>query len=416
MMEHTLKEDAAGDDTSMEKVTTSRPPAWVIISLLGALSVVSPFSIDMYLPAFSKMAADLNTTSPVIALTLSSYFIGLAIGQIFYGPFLDRFGRKRPLFFGLSLFTLTSLACVGVRDVNTLIILRFVQALGGCAAGVGATAMVRDFFPAKESAKIFSLLFLFIGVSPLLAPSVGSLVVLFAGWKMIFVLLTVVVSTILLLTYFYLPEGHQPDPTVSLRLKPILLEFFSILKNPCFLTYSTSGAFSFAGLFTYVAGSPIIFMDGYHLDPAWYGGVFALLTMGFIGGNQVNVALLKKYTSQHLFSRALVVQTVVALIFWLGTYTGVFGFVWTLVLFFVFLSCAGITYPNAAALALSPFTKNVGSASALLGFLQMGVGALISTAVGMTKSHDSLPIISILAGTTVVGLVIRILGKPTRSI
>src|SRR6201996_6768111 len=154
-------------------MASTRHHTWIIL-LLGALCVVTPFAIDMYLPAFSRIAAEYKTTTSEISLSLSTYFVGFALGQLFYGPLLDRFGRKRPLYVGLIAYIACAIGCVMAPDLKTLVALRFLQALGGCVAQVGAIAMVRDFFPAKESAKIFSLLFLMIGVSPLLAPTIGS--------------------------------------------------------------------------------------------------------------------------------------------------------------------------------------------------------------------------------------------------
>ena len=395
-----------------------RPHPRLIIALLGALSLVSPFAIDLYLPAFPQMAAELGTSTAVVSLSLSSYFIGLALGQIIYGPFLDRFGRKPPIYFGLTLFILVSLGCLFVRHVHALIALRFIQALCGGVAQVAAVAMVRDFFPGKDVAKVFSLVFLCIGVSPLLAPSLGGLIVLKAGWDMIFLFLAVLGAVILALTYWFLPEPHAPDPSISLRLGPIIHEFLHILRNRWFFTYAVSGSFSFAGLFTYVAGSPIIFMEGFHLSPQAYSGVFALLTMGFIGANQLNVLLLRTYASKVIYARAVWVQTVTGLIFLLGALFGGYGLPATMFLFFIFLSCAGLTYPNAAALALAPFSKNTGSASSLLGLLQMGVGAVISAGIGLSHSTGSLPIIAILAATATLGLLILLAGRhrlPTHS-
>src|ERR1700743_3500275 len=161
---------------------------WIIL-LLGLLSVITPFAIDMYLPAFSRIAGQFGTTTSVISLSLSTYFVGFALGQILYGPLLDRFGRKRPLYFGLVVYILASVGCAKAPNIHAFIALRFIQALGGCAAQVAAIAMVRDFFPAKESAKVFSLLFLIIGVSPLLAPTVGSLLVSTLSWRWVFLLL-----------------------------------------------------------------------------------------------------------------------------------------------------------------------------------------------------------------------------------
>jgi DHA1 family bicyclomycin/chloramphenicol resistance-like MFS transporter len=381
-----------------------------IITLLGALSVVTPFAIDMYLTAYLQIAKEFEVSSSTIALTISAYFVGVAAGQLFYGPMLDHFGRKKPLAVGLLIFIAASLGCAFTTNVTLLIILRFIQGIGGCGANVASPAMVRDFFPPDKTARILSLLFLFIAVSPLLAPTFGNFVIMVSGWRAVFILLALIVAGILALIWFLMPEGHQPDPGISLKPLPILKEYAAIMRQPCFGTYALAGAFSFAGLFTYVAGSPIIFMEKFHLSAAAYSGVFALLACGFIGGSQLNVLLLKKFDSKTLFARVLSFQVFVNLLFLLGTWQGWYGFVGTLVMFFISLSCSGITYPNAAATALSPFKRNVGSAAALLGFLQLGIGALISSGISMSKTSGSLPIIAILAVTTSLGLIIWVFG------
>jgi MFS transporter, DHA1 family, multidrug resistance protein len=380
---------------------------WITL-LLGALCVVTPFAIDMYLPAFSKIAAAYNTNSSAISLTLSTYFVGFALGQIFYGPFLDRFGRKRPLYLGLAIYILASIGCALSPDLRTFVALRFLEALGGCVAQVGAIAMVRDFFPAKESARMFSMLFLMIGVSPLLAPTIGSAIMTGLGWEWIFALLAAIAFVILALIFFLLPEGHQPDHSVSLRPGAILASYWNIFKVPQFVTYSLAGAFSFAGLFTYVAGSPIIFMDGDHLSTRAFGIVFAVLVMGFIGGNQVNVFLLRHFNSQQIFNRALLAQVAIGIIFFVGMRSHVVGLAGTLVLFFFFLSCIGLTYPNAAALGLAPFSRDAGRASALMGFLQTGTGALVSTGIGFLGASA---VVTLLSATAVVALLILLVGK-----
>src|SRR5471030_3091045 len=190
---------------------------YLIIIILGALSTISPFAIDMYLPAFPQMADALHTSTARISLSLASYFAGLAAGQLFYGPLLDRFGRKLPLYAGLTLFIAASLLCLGSRTVEWLVAMRFVQALGGCAAQVAAMAMVRDFFPVHETAKIISLLILILSVSPLLAPTVGGYASAHLGWQWVFIILAIVALANLAVVFWYLPEGHQPDPGVSLH-------------------------------------------------------------------------------------------------------------------------------------------------------------------------------------------------------
>src|SRR5882762_2665995 len=202
----------------METTKTSNR---TIIWILGSLSTVTPFAIDLYLPAFAQIAGDFKTNTATISLSVSSYFIGMAIGQILYGPLLDRYGRKRPLYVGLFVFILTSVGCMQSWNVISLVTFRFFQALSGSVAWVGAVAMVRDFFPVKESARVFSLLFLIIGVSPLLAPTVGGFIVTGFGWQAIFIGLAAITIFILIIVYLFLPEGHQPDPSISLQIRPM---------------------------------------------------------------------------------------------------------------------------------------------------------------------------------------------------
>src|SRR5450432_1543852 len=280
----------------------------LIILILGALSTISPFAIDMYLPAFPEIAAALHTSTVRISLSLASYFAGLAAGQLFYGPLLDRFGRKLPLYAGLILFIVASILCLCSRTVEWLIAMRFVQALGGCAAQVAAMAMVRDFFPAHETAKIISLLILILSVSPLLAPSTGVFVAVHLGWQWVFIVLSLFAALMMAVCRWRLPQGHKPDRTVSLRFMPIMRNYAIVLKEPQFITYALSCAFAFSGLLVYVASSPIIFMELFHVSAQQFGAIFAGLSVGFIGSNQINVFLLRKFSSEQIFRATLLVE------------------------------------------------------------------------------------------------------------
>lgn len=387
-------------------MTRSRRSNLLVILILGALSTVSPFSIDMYLPAFPQIARDLGTTPAEISFSVSGYFIGLALGQLFYGPLLDRYGRKRPLYAGLSLFVVASLGCVAVRSPGLFVASRLLQALGGCVAQVGAVAMVRDFFPARESAKILSLLMLVLSVSPLFAPSIGSVVATTAGWPWIFVILAAFALFLMIVIGLLLPEGHQPDAEISLRPRAILNGFAAIIRHSQFYAYAVGGAFSFAGLFVYVTGSPIIFIDSFHVGPRAYGLIFAGLACSFIGGSQLNIWLSRRHADRKIFRAAVICQNVVMLIILAGTLAGWYGLAANIVLLMLYLPFCGIAYPNAAAIALAPFSRNVGSASALLGFLQMGIGALASSGVGLLNASSSLPVFAVMAATAFIGLLI----------
>ncbi|HSY62542.1 MAG TPA: multidrug effflux MFS transporter, partial [Cytophaga sp.] len=265
----------------------------LITLILGMLATVTPFAIDLYLPSFSKIATHLGTTTAKVSLSVSSYFIGMALGQLMYGPLLDRFGRKMPLYLGLTIFVLASIACTFSTSVEFLVTVRFVQALGGSVAGVASIAMVKDFFPPEQGAKIFAMLILTIGLSPLLAPTIGGYVATVMDWKAVFFLLALIAVFAMTIVFLFLPEGQEPDKTVSLRLVPMMKTYFSILSDTQFFTYTVSGSFAFATLFIYVAGSPIVFMELFHVSPQVYGMIFAFLSVGFIGGSQLNIFLVK---------------------------------------------------------------------------------------------------------------------------
>jgi DHA1 family bicyclomycin/chloramphenicol resistance-like MFS transporter len=399
------------EENHSDWVIKKRPSDLVLILILGMLSTLSPFSIDMYLPAFSQMAESLQTSVGQISLSVSSYFVGFALGQIFYGPLLDRFGRKPPLYFGLFLYAAATIGCLFASDVNMLIAVRFVQALGGCAALVASTTMVRDFFGADKAGRVFSIVVLIIGVSPLLAPTLGGFMTSAFGWHSVFYFLLGMVAVTALAVFFVLPESHGPNPSLSLKPKPILSGFFTVLKEPQFFTYAFAGAFSFSSLFVYVAGSPIIFMEFFKLSAEAYGMVFAILSVGFIGGSQLNLLLLRRFKEEQIFGAAVVGQCLVAIVAVVATLAGITNLWMTVGLFFCVLSCLGLINPNASALALAPFSRNAGSASALLGFLQIGMGAIASVGVGAFNDGTAKPTFVILAVTSILALTVFRLGR-----
>ena len=387
----------------------------IYILILGLLTTIGPFSIDMYLPGFDDIARSLHTDPATVALSLSSYFIGLAIGQLIYGPLMDRYGRKKPLYAGLGLYIIATAICMQARDINTLIILRFIQALGSCGAQVAAMAMVRDLFGAKESAKVFSLLLLVVGASPMIAPTVGGYVVVAFGWRTVFLILGVIGVIVTLLAIFFLPESYGPDRSFSLKPGPIIRNFISVIKTRQFLVSTLIEAFAFAGLLAYVSGSPFLFINIFHVDKRTYGWIFAFLSVAFIVLSQFNSRLLRRYTSFQIIRVALAGQVLVAVIFLAGAIAGWYGLGSTIALLFLFLACLGFTYPNAAALALAPFDKNAGTASSLLGTLQMGIGALASVAVSAFSNGTAVPMIAVIAATSVLAIIILVIGALKQS-
>ena len=382
-----------------------------LILLLGSLTALGPFSIDMYLPGFPAIAKDLHTTVAKVSLSLSGFFIGISVGQLLYGPLLDRFGRKRPLYIGLSVYIISSIGCAYATSIDALIILRCVQAIGSCAAAVASIAMVRDLFPVSENAKVFSLLMLVVGVSPMIAPTVGGYVTTAFGWHSVFIVLMLLGLVNLLASIFGLPESYKPDKTISLKPKPIINNFITVLREPQFYTYALTGSVAFAGLFAYVSGSPLLFMDIFAVKEETYGWIFAFLSIGLIGSSQLNTLMLRKYSSEQLIFAALICQSVTGLVFLTGSINGWFGLPATIALLFIFLSCLGFASPNTSALSLAPFSKNAGSASALMGAVQMGLGTIASVGVSLFDTRSSLPMVAIMASTSLIALSILYFGR-----
>lgn len=382
-----------------------------LILILGSLAALGPFSIDMYLPGFVDIAKDLKTNESSVALSLSAFFIGISAGQLLYGPLLDKFGRKKPLYFGLALYIFSSFLCLLVTDVNQLIVLRFVQAIGSCATAVASIAMVRDLFTVEESPKVFASLMLVIAVSPMLAPTAGGYLISALGWQYVFVFLGLMAILILLASIFKLPESYKPDPNYSLKPKPILNSFFTVLKAPQFSTYALISSITFSGLFAYVSSSPTVFMKIYEVSKTGYGWIFALLSVAFIGSSQLNSLILRWFSSKKIVTWALVAQCIFSIIFLIFALNDWLNLYLTLGFIALFLSCLGFINPNAAALALAPFSKNAGSASALMGALQMGLGALASVMVSLFSEHSVIPMPLVMTVAALIAMACLLVGR-----
>ena len=384
---------------------------FIRILILGLLSAIGPFSIDMYLPGFPAIAKNLQTDVSYVAYTLSAFFVGISIGQLLYGPLLDKYGRKKPLYFGLLLYIVASAGCIFSYSIESLIALRFLQALGGCVGMVASRAIVRDLFDVEENAKIFSLLMLVIGISPIIAPTLGGYVTTALGWRYIFLILTLIGIIILVLVKFLLPESKEPDAAYSLKPRFILRKFAGVFKETQFVTYAITGALTASGLYAYIAGSPHVFMEIFGASEKTYGWIFAIVAGGLILATQLNTQLLKISKSEKIIPRAIVFQTITGLLLLTGFINNWWGLESSVVLCCIFLACQGFTFPNASALALAPFEKNAGSASALLGCLQMAVGTLSSAMVSLFHNNSATPMAAIMALCAALALTVLLLGR-----
>ncbi|GAB4409525.1 MAG: multidrug effflux MFS transporter [Bacteroidia bacterium] len=375
----------------------NKPNETLIILVLGAMVAVAPLSIDMYLPGFPAIAADLHTSMARVGLTLTSYFVGVSLGQLFYGPILDRLGRKGPLLFGLALFALAALGCAFAPDIETLIGLRFLLALGACAGMVAGRAVVRDVFPVSETARVFSLLMLVIGVAPILAPTLGGVMVDSLGWRSIFYFLAAFGSLMFASVYFFLPESQDPDTSVSLHPVRVLRKYGEVLREPGFLAYSLASGMLMGGMFAYISGSPFVFMELYGFSERTYGWIFGANALGLVIGSQLNRLWLRHASSETITGVSAGLMTLLAVALVLMQLAGLLVPGATLALVFLYLFGLGFANPNATALAIRPFQRSAGSASAMMGFLQMLCGALSSALISVLHDGSDLPMLGTLA-------------------
>ena len=381
------------------------------ILILGMLTAIGPFSIDMYLPAFPDIAKGLNTTISQVMLSLSSFFIGISVGQLIYGPLLERFGRKKPLYVGLCIYLLASLACALASTVNALILFRLLQALGGCAGMVAARAIVRDVFEVRENAKIFSTLMLVVAVSPIIAPTLGGYVTAVLGWRYVFAILMLVSVIVICGIHFLLPESKKPDPNFSMRPGPLAKNFAGVLRQPQFYTYALTGAMSYAGLSAYISGSPHVFMEIFNVSEKQYGWIFAIIAMGLITASQINNLLLRNYTSPQIIRVAIISQIIIAVLMISTDLLGWSDVFVTIFFIFLFLSCQGFIFPNASALSMAEFGHNAGSASALMGAIQMCIGAGASALVSVLQNNTALPMTGVMAVAPIIAFSIFSWGR-----
>ncbi|WP_395763151.1 multidrug effflux MFS transporter [Elizabethkingia anophelis] len=388
----------------------------IIIIILGLLTAIGPLSIDMYLPAFPRVASDLDTSLSKVILSLSVFFVGISIGQLICGPLLERFGRKLPLYAGLTLYFLTTIGCYFVQSVDMLILLRFFQAVGGCVGIVASRALVRDLFEIGKNAYVFSMLLLVMSISPIIAPAIGGHITSIWGWRYIFVLLFVITLLIFIGVFFFLPEGKKPDPAISLRPSFIFQTYLQIWKNHQFRINTLTSSISYASLFAYIALAPAIFMKHFGLSESMFGWIISIVAGGVVLTSQINNRLLKRHSTVYVLKSAVYAQMITGLLFVVSSLMDIENLY--IVVFFAFstLSCLGFIFPNATALALAPMEKNAGNASALLGTIQMVFGAGISALISIFNQQSVMLLAGALCFCTVISFVVFITQKKSKTI
>jgi MFS transporter, DHA1 family, multidrug resistance protein len=365
--------------------------------ILGALSAFGPLSIDMYLPSFAAISRDLEASQAQVQFTLAVFFGGLGLGQAFYGPISDRYGRRRPLCFGVTLFVLAGAACALARSIEGLMAWRFLQSIGGCAGIVIARAVVRDRFDERESARVFSLLMLVMGLAPILAPLIGGQILVLFGWRAIFWTLAGFGLACLTAVILVLGESLPSERRTAGGLSDALRVYARLLSDRAFMRFNLSGALAIAGMFAYIFGSPFVFMQIHGVRPDRYGWLFGLNALGLIGASQLNRMALGRVAGAGILSRALYVTAAAGLALLIEAWTGAGGLPALLLPLFVYIASLGFVLPNVTAAALAPQGRNAGSASAMLGTVQFGAGAVVGMLLGALGDGTAVPMAALVA-------------------
>jgi len=365
--------------------------------ILGALSAFGPLSIDMYLPSFAAISRDLEASQAQVQFTLAVFFGGLGLGQAFYGPISDRYGRRRPLCFGVTLFVLAGAACALARSIEGLVAWRFVQSIGGCAGIVIARAVVRDRFDERESARVFSLLMLVMGLAPILAPLIGGQILVLFGWRAIFWTLAGFGLACLTAVVLVLGESLPSERRTAGGLSDALRVYARLLSDRAFMRFNLSGALAIAGMFAYIFGSPFVFMQIHGVRPDRYGWLFGLNALGLIGASQLNRLALGRVAGAGILSRALYVTAAAGVALLIAAWTGAGGLPALLLPLFVYIASLGFVLPNVTAAALAPQGRNAGSASAMLGTVQFGAGAVVGMLLGALGDGTAVPMAALVA-------------------
>jgi DHA1 family bicyclomycin/chloramphenicol resistance-like MFS transporter len=383
-----------------------------LVLVLGSLIAVGPLTIDTYLPALPAITLDLRTTAATVQLTLTGTLAGLAIGQLLIGPVSDAVGRRRPLLAGTAVHVLASVLCVVAPNVAVLGALRVLQGLGAAAAAVVAMAVVRDLFTGFEAAKLFSRLMLVMGVAPVLAPTLGGELLRFTNWRGVFVALAVLGVLLVAVTALGLRETLPPERRRNGGVVGTLRIYGLLLRDRTFVGLVLTAGLAMAAVFAYVAGASFVFQQQYGMDQQQFGLTFGAGAVGLITATQLNVRMLRRYTPRQVLVAALVAGSAAGLTMLACAATGFGGLVGILVPLWMVLASAGLALPNAPALALSRHGEAAGTAAALLGAVQFGVGALAAPLVGVLGTGSVAMAVVVAGGMVSATVVLLLVVRP----
>ncbi len=384
--------------------------SWANIELmviLGSLCAFAPLATDMYLPSLPMLEKVFNAQTSDLQFTITTFFLGFAVGQALYGPIADRYGRKPVLYLGTSFFVATSVGCALSPSAQVMASLRFIQAVGACAGGVIARAMVRDLFPTSQTLRVYATLTLVSGIAPMVGPLIGGYMLAWFGWRAVFWFLAAYGTASMVAVHFRLRESYTSNTKNSFNLKGILGIYGGLMRDREFLGHSLAGGISLGGLFAYLTGSPFVFINLHHVTPQHFGWFFGLNAFGLMIASQTNGHLLQGFNPRKVLRNATLVQFSAGMVLLVVALTGIGGLTGIALSLVSYLFCGGFIMPNATALAMEPQGHIAGTASALMGTLQFTTASLCTLLVGFFDNGTALPMASVIALCGTLGILLN---------
>jgi MFS transporter, DHA1 family, multidrug resistance protein len=384
-----------------------------LLILLGALQAFAPLSIDMYLPAMPVMERVFHASAGAVQSTMVTFLLGFGLGQSLYGPITDRFGRKPPLYASLLLFILSSAACALSSSIPWIAAFRMVQAVAACGGSVVSRAMVRDLFPPEELRRVFSMLVLVLGVSPVIAPLIGSYLLLWFGWKAAFVTQALLGCVCIAGMHFRLPESLSHDAKRPLRLDLIRSSYEQLMKDKTFLGASVVCGFSSAGTFAYITSAPFVFINLYKVPTERFGWLFGAIAAGMVVASQINGRMPHRIPLWRVLRLANLVQLAAGLLLLASVLTGIGGLPGVFAGVFAYVSAQGFVFPNGSAIAMMRHGKIAGTASALLGTNQFLIAAIATIFLGFLD-NPAAPMALVIAASGIASTLLNFLTLGAR--
>jgi len=382
-----------------------------IAIVIGLLGMVGPFAIDMYLPALPLVTADLGATPQAVQFTLSAFFAAFGLSQLVYGPLSDRMGRKPPIYIGVGVFLLGSLACAVAPTVGALVAARFVQGLGAATVMVVPRAIIRDLHTGPAATRLMATVMLVISISPMLAPLAGSAVLTLAGWRWIFGVLALLAVLSLALTAFVLPETLPPERRTGTSPAALWRGSKRLLGDGEFMGLTLVGGFAMASFFIFIASASFVYTEAFGLSPTGFSGAFALNAIGFFGASQTAAVLGERFGMARLVLVAVAGFTALATVLLVVALAGHASLVVIVAMLFLANTCLGVVMPTTAVMALDPHPDIAGLASSLGGTLQMLVGGAMIALAGPFFDGTATPMVAAIAAAGWLALAAALLTR-----